>query len=119
MLKDDGKPKRLWLPRGIVIPQVVNDEVRRLRIRRLDSDRAEFNPDHKYHVVEGSEMQPLWLECTTPLRDGQGAVVVVETELDALMLNAQAGDWCIVLPWGPAMCVTSQPSSTSGWRVHW
>lgn len=92
VLKDDGKPKRLWLPRGIVIPQIVNDEVRRLRIRRLDSDRAEFNPDHKYHVVEGSEMQPLWLESTTPLRDGQGAVVVVETELDALMLNAQAGD---------------------------
>lgn len=37
-------------------------------------------------------MQPLWLECTASLREGQGAVVVVETELDAFMLHALAGD---------------------------
>lgn len=91
-LRDDGKPRRLWLPRGIVIPQIEEGAVRRLRIRRLDSDREKFNPAHKYHVVEGSEMQPLWLECTAPLREGQGAVVVVETELDAFMLHALAGD---------------------------
>lgn len=91
-VRDDGKPKRLWLPRGIVIPQMLDGEIRRLRIRRLDADRAEFNAGHKYHVVEGSEMQPLWLECRTQLRDGQGAVVVVETELDACMLHALAGD---------------------------
>lgn len=91
-LRDDGKAKRLWLPRGIVIPQMEGDEVRRLRIRRLDADREQFNPSHKYHVVEGSEMQPLWLECTAPLCEGQGAVVVVETELDAIMLHTLAGD---------------------------
>lgn len=91
-VRDNGKPKRLWLPRGIVIPHVMDGEIRRLRIRRLDADRAEFNAAHKYHVVEGSEMQPLWLECRTRLRDGQGAVVVVETELDACMLHALAGD---------------------------
>ena len=87
----DGKEKRFWLPRGIVVPQIVDGEVRRVRIRRLDSDRAEFRPEHKYHVVEGSSMDVLWLPCTAP-RPGQDVAVVVESELDAILLHILAGD---------------------------
>ena len=84
----DGKAKKFWLPRGIVIPQIESGEVKRIRIRRLDADRAEFRPEHKYHVVEGSGMEMLWLQCRTDSK----VTVVVESELDAYMLHAQAGD---------------------------
>ena len=95
VLKDNGKPKRLWLPRGIIVPQIVPgpdgaDLVERVRIRRLDVDRQEFRPDHKYHVVEGSSMDLLWLPCTA--QHDTGVVVVQETELDSYMLHAIAGD---------------------------
>lgn len=93
--RDDGKDKRLWLPRGIVIPQVVTnggaETVHRVRIRRLDADREIFQPKRKYQVVEGSAMDVLWLPCTSPMHSG-GVVVVVESELDAVMLHALAGD---------------------------
>ena len=95
VLKDDGKPKKLWLPRGIIVPQIVPgpdgaDVIERLRIRRLDVDRQEFRPEHKYHVVEGSSMDLLWLPCTAG--KDTGVVVVQETELDSYMLHALAGD---------------------------
>ena len=95
VLKDNGKPKKLWLPRGIIVPQIMPgpdgaDLVERVRIRRLDVDRQEFRPEHKYHVVEGSSMDLLWLPCTAQY--DTGVVVVQETELDSYMLHAVAGD---------------------------
>ena len=89
--RKDGKDKQFWLPRGIVVPQLSGDEVQRLRIRRLDADRQQFRPEHKYHVVEGSGMDVLWLPCTAP-RPGQAVAVVVESELDAILLHILAGD---------------------------
>lgn len=89
--RKDGKDKQFWLPRGIVVPQLSGDEVQRLRIRRLDADRQQFRPEHKYHVVEGSSMDVLWLPCTAP-RPGQAVTVVVESELDAILLHILAGD---------------------------
>lgn len=91
MKRKDGKDKQFWLPRGIVIPQVVNDEILRVRIRRLDADRKEFRPEHKYHVVEGSSMDVMWLPCTNP-HSGQNVAVVVESELDAILLHILVGD---------------------------
>lgn len=100
--KEDGKDKRLWLPRGIVIPQILpaahegkespNGEVHRVRIRRTDEDRVEFRPKHKFHVVPGSAMDVLWLPCTTSCHAGGGVVVVTEAELDAVALHAHGGD---------------------------
>ena len=95
VLKDNGKPKKLWLPRGIIVPQIMPgpdgvDLIERVRIRRLDVDRQEFRPEHKYHVVEGSSMDLLWLPCTAQY--DTGVVVVQETELDSYMLHAVAGD---------------------------
>lgn len=105
--KEGGKEKFLWLPRGIVIPQVLVDDeketVHRVRIRRLDADREIFRPKHKYHVVEGSGMDVLWLDCTTVMHEGGGIVVVVESELDAIMLHALVGDM--------AHCVASMTSN--------
>lgn len=85
------------MPRGIVIPQILPGPagasvVHRVRIRRLDADREEFNPKLKYFVVPGSAMDVLWLPCTTSLYEGGGIVVVTESELDAILLHHLAGD---------------------------
>ena len=89
--RKDGKDKQFWLPRGIVVPQLSGEDVQRLRIRRLDADRQLFRPEHKYHVVEGSSMDVLWLPCMNP-RPEQAVAVVVESELDAILLHILAGD---------------------------
>lgn len=89
--RKDGKDKQFWLPRGIVVPQLSGEDVQRLRIRRLDADQQLFRPEHKYHVVEGSSMDVLWLPCMNP-RPEQAVAVVVESELDAILLHILAGD---------------------------
>ena len=76
-VKDNGRKKMLWLPRGLVIPLVDGEDVLRLRIR---GDRP------RYYVVPGSNMDLM-------VFDGDNrCLVVVESELDAVMLSGIAGD---------------------------
>jgi DNA primase len=35
-LKEDGKPKKLWLPAGIVIPTFSINQVKKIKVRRYD-----------------------------------------------------------------------------------
>ena len=116
-----NKPDLLWLPRGLIIPafqdypavlnqgsataangnQAIFDEtaapapaaeIIRLRIRRPDADL-----DHggsKYFIIPGSGTAPLFL------LDRQPAIVVVESELDAILLYQEVGDLCGVLAMG-------------------
>ena len=72
VLKDDGRPKALWIPRGLVIPHIVDGVIYRIRIRRPD----ESGP--RYYVLPGSSMAIMTIE---PHRR---AFVVVESELDAI-----------------------------------
>lgn len=75
-----GKPRRVWIPRGLVIPTL--DEVGsvlRVRIRRPEGEP-------RYYVLPGSSGTPLYLG-----RD-RSAAVVVEAELDAFAVFAAAGD---------------------------
>lgn len=75
-----GKPRRLWLPCGLVIPCFGEaGEILRVRIRR-----AEGEP--RYYVVPGSSSIPLYLGRQHPV------VVVVESELDAHAVFRAAGD---------------------------
>ena len=93
--KEDGKPKKLWIPRGVVIPCMAGDDVLRIRIRRPDQDLTpKFKT--KYYVVPGSTMAPMLAGA-----DKKG-FVVVETELDAVMLHQAAGDLVGVLAMGSA-----------------
>lgn len=85
--KADGKPKKLWLPRGLVIPLLAGDgRVLRLRIRQPDGEP-------RYFMVPGSSREPL---CT---RAADG-LVVVESELDAITLDCMAGDLAGVVAMG-------------------
>jgi len=90
-LKDDGSERRQWIPAGLVIPHIIGGAVHRLRIRRSDpGDGA------RYVIVSGSSAAPMaWsLE--------RGAAVIVESELDALLLNQEAGDLSGVVAMGSA-----------------
>ena len=78
---DNGKLKKLWLPAGIVIPLIGNQGVFRLRIRRQDP-----GPGPRYIVVSGSAMMPM------VLNPEKTPAVIVESELDALLIDQEAGD---------------------------
>jgi hypothetical protein len=77
--EETGKHRRLWLPRGLVIPRMEGEGVQRLRIRRPEGEP-------RYYVLPGSGSAPLYLGCQ------HRAAVVVESELDAWALVAAAGD---------------------------
>jgi len=74
--RDDGRPKALWIPRGLVIPYIVDGIIYRIRIRRPD----EGGP--RYYVLPGSSMAMMLVE---PARR---AFVIVESELDAIACAA-------------------------------
>lgn len=75
-----GRPKKVWLPRGLVIPFVRDDRIIRLRIRRPDTQKDKYIP------CSGSSMAPM------NLWGDQSAVAVCESELDALLLMQECGD---------------------------
>jgi hypothetical protein len=96
ILKDDGTPKKLWIPSGLVIPLLESrgddpaPSVRRIRIRRFDVE------NNKYIVLPGPAAG-----CMTyglPYR----AAVVVENWLDGIMLASQVGDFCAIVALGSA-----------------
>lgn len=73
--KPDGRLKALWIPRGLVIPWIVDGVVYRIRIRRPEGEP-------RYYVLPGSSMSTMILERT------RRAFVVVEAELDAIAIIA-------------------------------
>jgi len=88
-MKDDGvTPKKLWIPRGLVIPVYAPAEGTanpvRLRIRRPKEHLREG--DSKYIVVPGSTRHTL---VTDP--DAR-AFVIVEAELDAMLISQSVGN---------------------------
>ncbi len=75
ILKDNGRPGVLWIPRGLVIPGIINDTVLRLRIRRPEGEP-------RYYVIPGSSAHTIHLE------PSRRAAVVTESELDAIAVAA-------------------------------
>jgi len=90
-LREDGKPKKLWLPKGIVIPYLVDGELHRLRIRR---DELQNPTDARYYWVPGSGND------VVVINPGARAFVVIESDLDGLMVDHAAGDLVGVIPLG-------------------
>lgn len=95
----DGKEKRLWLPRGLVIPYFLDgcgEDIVRARIRRINEDiTADFA--QRYFVVPGGKMNRMKIDSTT---SGTAAWVIVESELDAMMIWQAVGDLCGVVAMG-------------------
>ena len=92
-LKEDGKPRMLWLPAGLVIPTFASDgKVIKVKIRRTAWSEGDKRP--KYAGVSGSK------EC--PSIYGNQALpvaLVMESELDALLVQQIAADlvYCVAL----------------------
>lgn len=75
--RKDGKPKGLWLPRGVMIPWLIEGELWGIRIRRPVGDP-------KYYWIPTGD--PGWaLFNADRVTPGQ-PVVIVESELDALTI---------------------------------
>jgi len=78
-LKDDGREKKVWLPAGLVIPVRHGGRIIRLRIRRESGEP-------RYVLVPGSSVRPFEVDCGGASASGGRCLVVVESELDAIML---------------------------------
>jgi len=94
-----GKPKKLWIPRGLIIPSYSTDQIERIRVRRtnedLEADRQR-NPEKeplRYYAIPGSGN-----DIAVIGDPAARAVVVVESDLDALLIHHLAGDICAVIP---------------------
>jgi DNA primase len=87
--RDDGSDKPLWIPRGLVIPWIGIDGIHRLRIRRPEGEP-------RYYVIAGSAMECWMIPRGYPHR----AYIIVESELDAIMLDPFVGDLCGIVALG-------------------
>jgi DNA primase len=95
-LRDEkGNVKKLWLPAGLVIPLQVNDALLRLRIRRPQGEP-------RYVIVSGSDMKPMNLNLD------RKHFVIVESELDGLLIEQEAGDMAGVVALGSAQAKPNQ-----------
>jgi len=84
ILNDNGRPKSIWLPRGLVIPNFRDGELAAVRVRRPNSDVPP--DDDKYKLVAGSNQKVTMI--TPNARD----YVVVEAALDGLAIAAAKVD---------------------------
>jgi hypothetical protein len=104
---EQGKEKKLWIPRGIIIPTFCGESIDRIRIRRPNGDLRDKN-DPKYIAIEGSGNH------VTSLNPSSRAQIAVESDLDAILINSHAGDIvgaipltsCTVKPW-QSNCIAS------------
>lgn len=96
-LKQNGQPKKIWIPSGIVIPIIEpSGIITRLKIRRDSYSSGDTLP--KYIAISGS-MQGLNLIGS---RD-KTIMVVVESELDAYALHNALGDFSLIVSVGSNM----------------
>jgi DNA primase len=82
-----GKPKKMWIPVGVVIPMMRDGVPWRVRVRR---DKA----DPRYYVLPGSNM-----DCLFHWEDRR-AYVIVESELDQVMIDHEADDMAAAMALG-------------------
>lgn len=80
-----GRPFKVCLAAGLVIPTFRDGNCVSIKVRRHDWHEADLLP--KYMAVRGSERGPMTLGC-----DSGKPVVIVESELDAILIQQEAGD---------------------------
>lgn len=83
-IKENGVSRRQWLPRGIVIPSFEDSQPAKIKIRRSDWVSEDALP--KYVEVSGSTQSP------SVYGDLLKPVIIVESELDAILIQQEAAD---------------------------
>lgn len=86
MTGKDGRPKKVWLPEGLVLPMLVHGRVVKIKIRRPNEALQRLLPELRYWEVPGS--------AKIFHRYGREAStwVIVETERDAAMIWSKVRD---------------------------
>lgn len=93
-LKENGRPRRMWLPAGLVIPSRRKAGLVAVKVRRVTWTPEDIFP--KYFAVAGSPPGlALGGRSSKP-------VVIVESELDAVLIDQEAGDLVGALALGAA-----------------
>jgi len=77
-----GKEKTVWIPEGVVIPCRRGGQLVRLRVRRTTSPFQ----GKRYIFIPGGSPAPLIIDNHAP------DTIIVESELDAILINQEAGD---------------------------
>ncbi len=82
--------KRFWIPAGLVIPYRKEGQIIKIRIRRFVTEEP------RYVAIKGTGTLPSWYG-----RNPQH-VVLVESDLDAILLAQEAGDLALYVALGSA-----------------
>lgn len=94
--RDDGRKKKLWLPQGIVIPTLGSKGfTQKLKIRRTHRHKDDNLP--KYVEISGSMQSPSVYGDTNLT-----VVMIIESELDAMLIQQEAKDLCFCVALGGA-----------------
>ena len=80
-----GRPRKVWLPAGLVIPTIRDGVVVAVKIRRTAWTPEDELP--KYAAVSGSSVAPMVLSSGK-----DKSAVIVESELDAILCAQEARD---------------------------
>lgn len=85
-IQEQGESKKVWIPRGIVIPWLIDRQIWKINIRRPDADIkadvAQGKPENKYIPVKGGSKGLYGINRFDP----ELPTVVVEGEFDRLIL---------------------------------
>lgn len=87
ILNEEGHNRKIWLPKGIVLPTFFKQHLQKIKIRRVDWSMNDSRP--KYIEVKGSEPVLSFFEYS-PLKP----IVLVESEIDAMTICQEAADLC-------------------------
>lgn len=88
-LNPDGKEIKLWIPVGLLIPYVKDNSIKRIRVRRTNST-------NRYYTLPGSSAEMMILG------NSRDHIVIVESELDAMLIHQEAGDLVTTIALGSA-----------------
>ena len=89
-INEDGNPKQLWLPAGLVIPYEIDGRILRIRVRK-----SHESANSRYHLVRGSSTASFVI-------GDLASVVIVESDLDAILVHQEAGDLVTAISLGSA-----------------
>jgi DNA primase len=94
-LNEKGREKKIWLPKGLVIPTISEEKVIKIKIRR--TDYKESDQSDKYIEISGSMRCPSLYGSV----DSKN-IVILEAELDAMLVQQYATDLCCCIAIGGA-----------------
>ncbi|MDI9559397.1 MAG: hypothetical protein QM300_13890 [Pseudomonadota bacterium] len=94
IVKDqDGREKKLWLPKGIVIPSFQDGVLQRIRIGSWGQG-GDTKLKVKEYYIPGSSLAPVVIDAH------KESTVVVLYDIDALILSQEVGDYVNIISLG-------------------